>query len=75
MGNCPNKPDGTWNGWSSWSDCERICGTETKYRRRDCRYPDPDCKGKGCPGVGHEYISCENPCCKWKLLLNSLLLH
>lgn len=66
--------DGAWSGWGMWSRCQSTCGPETKSRRRDCHYPDPNCKGERCPGVGREFASCKNPCCKWQLL-DSLLMH
>ena len=27
---------GQWGGWGAWNECNQICGTGARYRRRDC---------------------------------------
>lgn len=33
--------DTTWTPWDSWSDCNQICDTGTRFRNRQCPGSNP----------------------------------
>lgn len=58
--------NGGWSdykSWSSWSSCDKSCGTGTKTRgrTRSCDNPAPKHNGKTCPGSASntESVSCK----------------
>lgn len=56
---CPR--NGTWTGWSAWSDCTQGCGGGTRERQRKCigrLYG-----GEACPGKSEAKEKCNREPC------------
>ena len=62
----PEKIDGKWGLWSSWSNCPLTCGESTQHRTRLCNSPKPENGGGNCSTEvlgGSETRPCyESPC-------------
>ncbi|XP_001638933.2 uncharacterized protein LOC5519017 [Nematostella vectensis] len=55
--------NGDWTEWSSWSYCNRPCGTGYENRTRSCTNPPPKYGGKDCEGEDHQAKTCNtDPC-------------
>lgn len=61
--NCPIA--GGWSDWSSWSDCEPVCGGDgIQTRTRNCNNPPPANGGAECPGSAIDLRICNTPDCE-----------
>jgi hypothetical protein len=55
--------DGNWGAWSSWSECDELCGGAKVTRTRQCDNPAPANKGKDCVGPKEETkMDCTQEC-------------
>ncbi|XP_062578061.1 coadhesin-like isoform X2 [Saccostrea cucullata] len=64
--NCTEKPcpvDGSWSGWSTFSQCSHTCGYGMKTRRRTCSHPAPAHGGAYCQGVRVDSSICSERLC------------
>ncbi|XP_048580774.1 uncharacterized protein LOC5507168 isoform X2 [Nematostella vectensis] len=59
----PDKVNGGWSEWTSWSDCTRVCGKGTSTRKRSCTNPKPAWGGSDCIGKEVETKSCGTDKC------------
>lgn len=55
---CPT--NGTWSGWTAWSECSVLCGNGMQNRSRECT--GHSCGGL-CEGPRYETQSCSPGCC------------
>ncbi|EDO28041.1 predicted protein, partial [Nematostella vectensis] len=63
---CSKQPcpvDGNWTEWSTWSYCNRPCGTGYENRSRFCSNPPPMYGGKDCKGEDHQAKTCNKSIC------------
>uniref|UniRef100_A0A8K9UE61 Thrombospondin 2a n=1 Tax=Oncorhynchus mykiss TaxID=8022 RepID=A0A8K9UE61_ONCMY len=63
---CEAKPcpiDGGWGPWSPWAICSATCGGGVKGRTRVCNSPEPQYKGKKCPGETNDSNACNKQDC------------
>ncbi|XP_031691030.1 thrombospondin-2-like isoform X1 [Oncorhynchus kisutch] len=63
---CEAKPcpiDGGWGPWSPWAICSATCGGGVKGRTRVCNSPEPQYKGKKCPGETNDSNACNKKDC------------
>ncbi|XP_020632778.1 SCO-spondin-like, partial [Orbicella faveolata] len=58
---CP--VDGGWSSWSTWTPCNRSCGTGFQERSRSCTEPAPRHGGKECHGDPQERHECNTHSC------------
>ena len=42
--------DGGWTSWSTWTECDALCGSGAQHRERSCTAPAPSGNGRECPG-------------------------
>ncbi|XP_052280866.1 SCO-spondin-like [Dreissena polymorpha] len=54
---CP--VDGHWGPWSSYKQCNAMCGVGLQERVRQCNDPPPQFGGKSCTGADHEALACD----------------
>jgi len=57
---CP----GTWQAWTSWSQCSKTCSEGVKTRSRECVGNVPG--GPGCLGASDESQPCQDAICQGK---------
>ena len=55
--------DGAWGEWSSWTVCDKGCGSGKRKRHRFCDNPFPLHGGKDCPGHRQETEDCNTENC------------
>ena len=55
--------NGAWGEWSSWTVCDKGCGTGKRKRHRFCDNPFPLHGGKDCPGHRQETEDCNTENC------------
>ena len=55
---------GNWSLWSSWSSCNRPCGTGERSRDRVCDSPSPEFGGDDCEGDAEDTTPCNTHPCK-----------
>ena len=56
--------NGSWGGWSDWSQCSKSCGGGTEERDRSCSSPAPAHGGEDCQGKPTELRTCNKDNCK-----------
>ncbi|XP_041090815.1 A disintegrin and metalloproteinase with thrombospondin motifs 12 [Polyodon spathula] len=63
VGKRPDKTNGKWGMWSSWSHCTRTCGAGIQSAERQCNNPQPQFGGKYCTGERRRYRICNTKAC------------
>ncbi|CAC5422933.1 HMCN [Mytilus coruscus] len=52
------KVDGSWGGWSKWSECNATCSGGIQTRTRICNNPYPSDGGSTCSGIAEQILIC-----------------
>ncbi|CAG2194241.1 Hemicentin-1,Neurotrypsin,Coadhesin,Adhesion G protein-coupled receptor B3,Thrombospondin-2,Adhesion G protein-coupled receptor B2,Scavenger receptor cysteine-rich domain-containing group B protein,Mucin-like protein,Scavenger receptor cysteine-rich type 1 protein M160,Scavenger receptor cysteine-rich type 1 protein M130,A disintegrin and metalloproteinase with thrombospondin motifs adt-1,Soluble scavenger receptor cysteine-rich domain-containing protein SSC5D,Adhesion G protein-coupled receptor B1,Thrombo len=55
--------DGSWGGWSKWSDCNATCDGGVQKRTRTCNNPYPSAGGSACSGMADQILICAESDC------------
>ncbi|VDI83382.1 Hypothetical predicted protein [Mytilus galloprovincialis] len=55
--------DGSWGGWSKWSDCNATCDGGVQKRTRICNNPYPSAGGSACSGMADQTLICAGNNC------------
>lgn len=55
--------DGKWSLWSTWSECQGLCGNKQRKRERKCNNPPPINGGLNCFGDSIQVEQCQNTNC------------
>ncbi|XP_071138997.1 A disintegrin and metalloproteinase with thrombospondin motifs adt-1-like isoform X3 [Mytilus edulis] len=55
--------DGSWGGWSMWSDCNATCDGGVQKRTRTCNNPYPSAGGSPCSGMADQILICAESDC------------
>ncbi|XP_052084658.1 coadhesin-like isoform X2 [Mytilus californianus] len=50
--------DGSWGGWSKWSECNATCDGGVQKRTRFCNNPYPSAGGSACSGITDQISIC-----------------
>ncbi|CAC5410844.1 HMCN [Mytilus coruscus] len=50
--------DGSWGGWSMWSECNATCDGGVQKRTRYCNNPYPSAGGSACSGMADQILIC-----------------
>ena len=62
-------------GWSSWKEgqCSKACGGGVKKFTRKCSNPTPSCGGSPCRGISVRQVTCNEFCCRGKIITTIML--
>jgi len=64
LGKVPDRINGGWSQFDSWSSCTRTCGRGVRWRIRTCDSPKPQFGGIPCRGEDKQYDICNPQDCE-----------